>query len=82
MARRSSKVPISVRALVKRLNRRLGEDGEQLRRARAGTRQAESVGAYYRTSNARVVDRDVDLIALGRRLGVLRDFEVVDQGAA
>ncbi len=78
MAKKSDvKVPISERALVQRINRKLADEGQLVKKARE--RVATTLGDYFvvdLTSNA-VMDQDVDLEKLGRELKVLHDYETV-----
>jgi hypothetical protein len=71
-------VPVSMRALVQRVNRQLAKKGEQLRAARGeGARQ--DVGDFFIISVAEniLVRKEVNLEELGRELGVLQPWESV-----
>ena len=70
------KVPVSERALVQRVNRVLGKDDEQLKKARSG-RTSQGVGEFYTIDIRRncVVKQDVDIEKMGRTLGVLKNYE-------
>ena len=71
-------VPITIRALVQRINRKLAEDGEVLKAPR-GARALQELGDYYILDinlNA-VLHKDVDVEELGRELGALKDYEHV-----
>jgi len=73
----TTKVPVTSRALVQRINRKLKVEDEEVRRMR-GTRP--DFGDYYRV-NVRVngvVDKSVELAELGRELGVLKEWERVE----
>jgi hypothetical protein len=67
-----------MRALTQRINRKLAQDDEQLKKA-TGARFRQDVGEYY-VLNLRlnaVMRQDVDPESLGRKLGVLRAWECV-----
>ena len=73
------KVAVTERALVQRINRKLAKDQEVVKKARgAATRD---LGDYYRLDAFRnaVMESNVDLEALGRKLGVLRVFEALKE---
>jgi hypothetical protein len=73
-----SKVPVSMRAIIQRINRKLKPDDEALKIAR-GEALRQQVGDYYRL-NFRIngiTGMDVDPEALARELGVLHDWEQV-----
>lgn len=74
----SKKVPITERALVARIRRRLAKAGELLRRTRGID---HNLGAYYRVNVDRnfVVATHVDPEALGRELGVVHPWEALAQ---
>ena len=75
MSARQRKVPVTVRALVQRINRALASDGKRLR----GTR-GRGPGVYYVVSGSRVTQSAVNLEALGRKLGVLYAWETLKGG--
>lgn len=71
------KVPLTARALLQRINRKLLPDSERIVKTRS--RWVSTVGDYFRidlNKNA-VVDHDVNLENLGRELGVLRPYEAL-----
>lgn len=70
------RVPVTMRALVQRINRALRADDEQLKKYRGGRWQSD-LGDWYRLdfNRNRIMERHVDPEALGRKLGVLRDYE-------
>ncbi len=76
MKSKKQTVPVSERALVQRINRRLAKDGERLKAA-AGMRARLELGAYFvmDISHNCVLHKDVDLEELGRELEVLRPYE-------
>ena len=75
---KATKVPISVRAVIQRINRKLKQDLEALKVSRS-ERMRFDVGRYY------IVDYSINAIqhhnfdpeALGRELGVLKAWEQV-----
>ena len=77
MVARELKVPVTHRALVQRINRKLQsqDDPEYLRAARTD-RQRKQVGDWYVTDcMGTVVYADLDLEKFGRKLQVLADYE-------
>jgi hypothetical protein len=76
VTKEGTKVPVTTRALIQRINRRLAREDEQLRASR-GWRLESNVGRYYVLDLTRnVVTRiHVDIEALGRKLTVLRAWE-------
>src|SRR5262245_2533729 len=77
------RVPISERALVQRINRKLATENEVLKKTR-GASAIQNLGDYYILDLHKnlVLANDVDPIALGKELGVLADFERVEEGTA
>jgi hypothetical protein len=76
MPSKKQTVPVTERALVQRINRLLANHGQQLQKARGNTARLE-LGDYY-TINVHqnfVVQKDVGLEELGRRLNALRPYE-------
>jgi len=77
--RKEAKVPVSMRAVIQRINRKLKADDEVLKTARGEGRLLQDVGRYY-VVNIRInglVGRDVDPTEMARKLGVLKDYERV-----
>ena len=79
-------VPVSERALVQRVNRKLRHDDRRLCAARGfwaeGTHyDSTDLGRYYVVDVMRnaVVDRQVDLETYGRDLGVLASWESLSE---
>jgi hypothetical protein len=72
MAKQLKKRPVTWRAVVQRVNRRLAHDGEMLRADR-------SSGEHYIVDIQRnaVTAQHVDVEELGRELGVIRPWEEV-----
>ena len=75
-------VPISMRALIQRINRKLVADNETLKVSRGG-RAEQDLGRYFivDVSFNGVVRKNVDPEALGRELGVLHEYEHVAEEA-
>jgi len=73
------KVPVTMRSLVQRINRRLVKDDQQLRRPRGDGRARQNLGDYFVIDTRRnfVVTTDADPAALGRGLGCLQPWEQV-----
>jgi hypothetical protein len=80
MKRASRTVPVTTRALLQRINRALKKDDEMLKTTR-GERGRSDLGDYYVLDLNRnfVTRHDVDPEALGRKLGVLKDFEHIEE---
>lgn len=70
-------VPITERALVQRLRRALARDGDRLiANRRPWEHGPANVGRYYIVDKRNIMtDHDVDLVALGREVGVMRPWE-------
>jgi hypothetical protein len=73
----TSGVPVTVRAVTQRLNRKLAEQNQQLKRSRG--RSSSDLGDYYVLdfNNNSVVADHVNLTTLAKELGVLRPWEHV-----
>jgi len=73
-----SKVPVSERALIQRINRKLRAEDETLKTAR-GERAEQEFGRFYIVNFNRnfVVAKGCDPEELGRELGVLSEYERV-----
>ena len=75
-------VPVSLRALIQRINRALKAKGEMLKAAHS-PRVADELGQHFvvrltgKRSNV-VTQQHVDVEALGRKLGVLSEWEHVE----
>jgi hypothetical protein len=83
-ARKRTKVPVTARALVQRLNRSLVHEGAHgwLLKKTKGMRALVDLGDYYVIDIDRnmVVDKFVDLEVLGRKRKVLAAFEELRNG--
>ena len=75
---KAMKVPVTERSVVARVNWRLQAAGEQLKPARSEQVRAQ-VGDWYVLDVKRngVVREDVNLEAIARECGALKDWEVV-----
>lgn len=73
------KVPVTERALIQRINRKLREKGEILKTARGVAAKAE-VGRFYVIHADRniLMYHHVGLEAWGKKLGVLQPWEDVE----
>jgi hypothetical protein len=75
-AKKSNTVPVTERALIQRINRKLRKDAEMMKITRPGTQAAQELGRYYVVdSRNHVVNGYDDLEAVGRELGVLAQYE-------
>lgn len=77
----TQKVPLTMRALLARINRKLANEGQAGRAIKAprGERLQQEVGDYYvidYSMNA-IMSKHVDPEELGRELGVLHPWEEV-----
>jgi hypothetical protein len=79
---KSTTVPVSVRAAMQRINRKLAPDGEKLLKCREGARWLSDLGRYYILDVNRnvLLTRHVALDALGRKLKVLAPWESLVEG--
>lgn len=73
--------PVSTRAVIKRINRKLAPDGEQLRTCRGGPWEHE-LGRYFVTNaqNA-IASTHVALEGYARGLGALRTDETIGEAS-
>jgi hypothetical protein len=77
LTRKQTTVPVSTRALMQRINRRLKVVGETLKAARS-ERVASSVGQFFIVRRNKIAIQHVDPEALARKLGTLSAWEHVD----
>ena len=83
--KRATKVPVSRRALIQRINRALAKDNEQLRFNRRGP--DGTFGWYYVIRYGRggfepstnIIDYNVDPEDLGQELKVIKSWEAVEK---
>jgi hypothetical protein len=75
--KRPTTVPVSERALIQRINRKLQHEEKRMMVARSGSRAEQEYGRYFiidiRRSQA--TDADCDPEALGREIGALTKYE-------
>ena len=73
----ANKVPVSTRALVQRINRKLQKDDEKLKACRRDSRAYHDLGDFYvvDVSTGFVTTKDIDLEGIGREMGVLKPYE-------
>jgi hypothetical protein len=71
------KVPLTARAVLQRVNRKLTAEQRQLRAAHGNERN--TLGDFYVVDlrGGGVCDADVDLEKLARKLGVMREWETL-----
>jgi hypothetical protein len=76
----NQKAPVSMRAIIQRINRKLTADGEMLRAAR-GERAQLDLGDYFVVDLSRnaVVTPHASPVALARKLGVLKPWERLEK---
>jgi len=76
-----TRLKITERALLQRINRKLKSEGEQLRTARSQNVET-SVGRYYIVDLERnvIAYQHVDPEALGRKLGAIQPWEELEKG--
>lgn len=80
MSKQVRTVPVTVRALIQRINRKLAKDEEKLMKLR-GERGRDDLGDYYVVNLDRnhVVNSHIDPEQFGRKIGVLEEWETVVQ---
>jgi hypothetical protein len=86
MGKKRASVPVTMRAVMQRLNRKLAKDGEKMVKAR-GKRAIVDLGEFYvlrdsyvgGSSLISVAHKNVDFESWARESGVLEDWErIVD----
>ena len=70
-------VPVTLRALTQRINRKLRHDDQRLRTARRGWFSDLDHYYVFDFKHNGIVKRQVDPEELGRDLGVLKDYELL-----
>jgi hypothetical protein len=82
---RGGKVPVTMRALIARINRKLTGDDMQLKKTK-GVRARIDLGDYYvlntRYNAIMYHYKDCDPEELGRELGVIKPYERLDEEEA
>jgi hypothetical protein len=79
ISKRVRSVPVTQRAVVQRLSRRLEADGKVLKKAR-GAYAADALGDYFVLRNGSVINHHVDLEAFARESGALAEYEQLIEG--
>ena len=76
---KAPKVSVSTRAVLARVNRKLGVEGSVLRRCRQGSRNYDRLGDYYMVNlNSDAIFKvQCELEEEARELGVLGEWEVL-----
>lgn len=69
---------ITHRALLARINRSLQSEHKQMRRSRKADRDYTQFGAYYVISDKAVTEHHVDLTEYGKKLNLLKPYEVLE----
>jgi hypothetical protein len=77
--KKKAKVPVSTRALIARINRKIAKDGEQLRKMRGPARMLSPTYYVVDIQHNFVVSEFSDLEGFGRECGVLRAWEALKQ---
>ncbi|WP_315720157.1 MULTISPECIES: hypothetical protein [unclassified Bradyrhizobium] len=74
-----TKVPVTMRALIARINRKLAHDYLAMRRCRSSSRWYYDLGDFYVVDNLHnnIEAVSIDPVEYGRELGVLQPFEEV-----
>ncbi len=80
MTEKERRVPVSVRAVIQRINRRLKKDGQLLRACRWNNWNRENFGQYYvvSTGTGRLIETNVELEKLARREHALELWEELE----
>ena len=75
----SEKRPVSARAVLQRINRKLKADCEGIRKSRPA--HIKVSGKYYRVEyrRSRIVENNVDLERLAKRLEVIEKWETLER---
>ncbi len=80
MTEKQQRVPVSVRAVIQRINRRLKKDGQKLVCHRGWLAHCQQRGKYYvvSTTTGRMIEGLVDLEKLARREHALELWEELE----
>lgn len=76
MAKKTN-VPVSMRAVFRRINRKLAVKGQILKATRGRKLKLDCGDYYILDLSGNVMDTDIDPEKLARKLGVLKDWEEV-----
>jgi hypothetical protein len=71
----TKKIPVTLRAILTRVNRKLAIEGQVLHTAREPRRR--ELGMHYVVGSGGVVRTNVDAEEFARELGVLRQYEKI-----
>jgi hypothetical protein len=73
------KIPVSEKALMARVNRKLAREGERILKSREGSRLRGNVGEFYLLDVNRntVTGTHMELEHVAKEVGALRDYEQV-----
>ena len=74
-----TKVKVSERAVMQRLNRALKPSGRLVKRCKVGSRNHEEFGELYVVDRASVVAKRIDLDHWAREAGVMQGYEVIGE---
>lgn len=73
-------VPITAAAIMKRINRKLAQRGELLKKCQAGSRWYDELGPYFVVARDNgVIARKLDLATCARSLGCLEAWEALSE---
>ena len=75
--RKLETAPVSERALIQRINRKLAVDGEKLHRSREGSARMKLGEWFIVEESTGITAYHCDLEDLGRELGVLQEWETL-----
>jgi len=75
------KKPVSQRALMSRINRKLAKQDEVLKKSSPNAKFHSTTGDYYivNTVSNNIIDTSVHIETLGRECGALADFEELEK---
>lgn len=69
-------VPVTSRALLARVNRRLAQEGRTVKKSPPASKAFQELGAYYLINGRKgLIGTDIDLEAFARELGCLQTYE-------
>ena len=78
-AKSTWQIPVAIRAVMQRVNRRLATEGKRLKTVRKGQRYRAEIGPYFVVSlkTGRLIEIRIDLEGFARQLGALSDWEKI-----
>ncbi len=79
MTEKEQRVPVTVRAVIQRINRRLEKDGQRLKASRFATSYRADIGLYFIVSikSGRLIETRIILEELARREHALDLWEEI-----